>query len=1141
MELDKVNTHVEEEDNSSSHSERESLERQENGSPTSTTGSEGEEPFYASDAPDDNYVRSALEACSRPLTPGVNQMLPGPGFIGNSSSLITSIANQYYQPVPLRSGSTNAPRKTNITNNVVANVVCKLITPISFRTSSAMRGDLSTLALSPHQEKSSRDSDQDAHTASMISNAASHTDGLALEPHSKSFVDTSSLFSSDHALQTYQKLHDYVTSHFRMHGDKTSNASDFAHAGVDFDATRRKGGFASPVKDTISNGSEPLSDPQNAAVGAPARADGALLQAHDAVKAASLSNTSSGNKAWKVTSDHALASVFEKFNDVSMNAHLNWLYRNVPLLHLLDEEDLARLVPLSLRREYTCGDIVLEPGNRLHHLYTVVWGNVEVFRARSTGAAYEDSGKVHTPSVFLHKQRGLASASISPTRGQRLPTHVLEDDSEEFNIDNTIYTHVATLEARQLFGIDSLVYDETSKYLFRAGCMTTKTILSLLPFDELLNSLSRNPRFAQGVGSSIADSIDVFGPIRQFCRIVFAQDSLQNEYLPLWSIVQSYTMLENVIHTKVFSKELDTGAWGYAVNRLPENLTSTFCFDLVHALPPFIASRMRVEARAADVLQQRSSQSSHRGRTKVTYIPTKERRRCSWSLGMEGKTLVLLRDGFTDLLDFLTMLCVHIIESNKLRGRVQGMVHPPAIDILDEYMRNVEKEETEMKKITPEQEKERVKDVLRRMPLSPEEQDGLIRNWGTSTLMRIYEVMIHREEYNVRIDPSISRKFQTNPFHEWCLNLRACVLEKLGMCRFSDFPEDLSVDIVSSNKHCIKNLLSSFIRKYKKEIEEYARAGKEKGVGSPKDWYNKQDLLYAALGGFLRNCRPDLKEEYNKSLESSGITVLDDTAMTGLQVEVIPVHALDLTSIDETLQESIRKPYEEALNCGGESEEATSRQKRSSHHFIINMDFAFGAQAEGICRAIFSAFGKHIRSVSVVGKAGGLVGKRGDIQLASHVLLSKSSLIMEDNQDELRNCRNQDLTIERLKELIGQRIAVHHGKVLTVTGTMLQNARLLKYYKRVWRCVGAEMEGSYFARVIEDLYRQGITHEDLKTRFAYYTSDLPLALCEEHEGVQIMKNGTAAPATLSASMGMQEGIPPLYAIARAILEKVLLP
>uniref|UniRef100_A0A0A9X9Q5 Undecaprenyl-diphosphatase n=1 Tax=Lygus hesperus TaxID=30085 RepID=A0A0A9X9Q5_LYGHE len=113
------------------------------------------------------------------------------------------------------------------------------------------------------------------------------------------------------------------------------------------------------------------------------------------------------------------------------------------------------------------------------------------------------------------------------------------------------------------------------------------------------------------------------------------------------------------------------------------------------------------------------------------------------------------------------------------------------------------------------------------------------------------------------------------------------------------------------------------------------------------------------------------------------------------------------------------------------------------------MDFAFGAQAAGICRAVFSVFGKTIRSVSVMGKAGGLRGVRGDIQLASHVLLSKSSLILEDNQDELRPCRNQDLTEARLRELAGPDIAVHHGKVLTLTGTLLQNVTLLRYYRSV--------------------------------------------------------------------------------------------
>lgn len=209
---------------------------------------------------------------------------------------------------------------------------------------------------------------------------------------------------------------------------------------------------------------------------------------------------------------------------------------------------------------------------------------------------------------------------------------------------------------------------------------------------------------------------------------------------------------------------------------------------------------------------------------------------------------------------------------------------------------------------------------------------------------------------------------------------------------------------------------------------------------------------------------------------------------------------------------------------------------RLRRHFIINMDFAFGAQAEGICRAVFSAFGHRIRSVSIMGKAGGMTGKRGDIQLASHVLLSKSSFIIEDNQDELRNCRNDDLTKARLQELAGPRVHVYSGNVLTVTGTMLQNEKLLRYYQRVWGCVGMEMEGSYFARVIEDFHQQGITRPDMISRFAYYTSDLPLASCDAQEAGE---DGDSE--TLSAPMTPIEGVPPLYAIARGILERILLP
>ncbi|KAG5509140.1 hypothetical protein JKF63_06149 [Porcisia hertigi] len=960
--------------------------------------------------------------------------------------------------------------------------------------------------------------------------------------------------------------------------------------------------------------------------------------------------------AVQVRNNRVVEYIVARGHAAHTDEELTWLYRHALLTSLLDTEDLQRLVPLSLHREYTRGELILDYGAPVNHLYVVAWGNVDVFRVDSLHneqKAMEGAFRVASHQTVSMKLRSLARTGGklgSLSSCDPVVSHVRSAASNSKTTSDAVYTHVASLCPGQVFGIENCVFNATSHYVFRAGSAMSKTVVSLLPYEELQEVLARNPRFAQGVGVCITGSMDVFGPIREFCRYVFSPTSAQNEYLPLWSILESYTRIHNVIHTKLFSHQVDTGAWGYALNRLPENLTSTFCFDLVHALPPFIASRMRAEARVADTRKATDSSVSTRSkRTAITYIRTKERRRCTWHLGMEGKTLVLLRDGFTDLLDFLTMLCVHIIESNKLRGRMQGMVHPPAIDVLDEYLRQREEEELEGKYLTAggvtrEAEMQRVQAILKRMPLTEEEQSGLLRNWGHNTLLRIYEIVMHREEYNVRVDPSLSMKFQTNPFHEWALNLRGCVLEKLGLDRFSALPDNIYIDVVSSNTHCIKNLLCSFNRKYRKEILDYVRRTEGKRLGRPEEWHNVDDMLYAALTGFLQNERPDLKEEYNRSLEQNGITVLKDTAMTGLQVDVIPLHLLNFDTIDETLCSSMHKHYEDVTkHAQGEGENlsglptwaqvckpiwrrssdgtslrvpgcvmsdstgdiATSAaahefpplsdddagrdsdfpdaqtgsmpskarltestevdctsggcsqsdaiptghhhhhhhrscRGRLQRHFLINMDFAFGAQAEGICRVIFSAFGKRIRSVSVMGKAGGLAGKRGDIQLASHVLLSKSSLILEDNQDELRNCRNQDLTVQRLQELAGPRVNVHHGKVLTVTGTMLQNVHLLRYYQQVWRCVGTEMEGSYFARVIEDFYRQGIAHPRLTSRFAYYTSDLPLAQSDAEMEARRMHRLSAGAATLSAPMSPQEGVPPLYAIARGILERVLL-
>ncbi len=287
-----------------------------------------------------------------------------------------------------------------------------------------------------------------------------------------------------------------------------------------------------------------------------------------------------------------------------------------PHLHLLSHEDSRVVAASILRREFGLLDTVLAPGVHVDHVYLVLVGTVEVF-------------------------------------------------------DRTGAERVGTVHCGYMFGLDNVIFDECNEYSFQSG--SERTVLGLIPKSALLPIISKNCALAQSIGRKLADGVDIFRCFKEFCRLVFSHETAIHEYLPVWSILESYTKLNNCIHAKMSSVELDVGAWSYATRRLPDNVTSTFCFDLVRALPPFVATRMRDLSRSMDVKsdKQRSSAAGD-----IRFVATKERRRCAWQLGMDGKTLVLLRDGFSDLLDFITCLCIHISESTKLRGRLQGMVVP---------------------------------------------------------------------------------------------------------------------------------------------------------------------------------------------------------------------------------------------------------------------------------------------------------------------------------------------------------------------------------------------------------------------------------------------------------------------------------
>ena len=194
-------------------------------------------------------------------------------------------------------------------------------------------------------------------------------------------------------------------------------------------------------------------------------------------------------------------------------------------------------------------------------------------------------------------------------------------------------------------------------------------------------------------------------------------------------------------------------------------------------------------------------------------------------------------------------------------------------------------------------------------------------------------------------------------------------------------------------------------------------------------------------------------------------------------------------------------------------------------HYLLNekpvlliMDYAFGTQA-------FAAMDELLRpgeeddpqrmldvhSISVMGKAGILPGKKGDIMLASaHVLEGVTHTYIVDN--DLR------------REDFDDSVDVYVGPIVTVLGTSLQNKDVLeKFQTTTWRAVGLEMEGGHYQRAVDAAIVREHISKDVKVRYAYYASDNPL------------KSGQ----TLASGALGEEGIRPTYMLTKAILEKIL--
>ena len=279
--------------------------------------------------------------------------------------------------------------------------------------------------------------------------------------------------------------------------------------------------------------------------------------------------------------------------------------------------------------------------------------------------------------------------------------------------------------------------------------------------------------------------------------------------------------------------------------------------------------------------------------------------------------------------------------------------------------------------------------------------------------------------------------------------------------------------IISANMHSVKNML-------------YANDAVGKKATKNVDY-----KLYEEISN-----TKSLQEKVLKHSQKAGLIYIDDQSGSNIDVQIIDLSKTDLKNT----------PF--------------SGIKFSGDDVILVFDYAFGEQAFEVMDELLRPYDYNseiytmkVKSISIMGKAGILMGGKGDIMIpTSHVFEGTADNYPFENALKLADFEDDELQ-------------AFEGGMVTVLGTSLQNKDILRYFMDTsWKAIGLEMEGAHYQKAIQvaSKIRHHIS-EDLFVMYAYYASDNPL------------ETGS----TLSSGGLGLTGVKPTYLITLRILEKIL--
>lgn len=454
-------------------------------------------------------------------------------------------------------------------------------------------------------------------------------------------------------------------------------------------------------------------------------------------------------------------------------------------------------------------------------------------------------------------------------------------------------------------------------------------------------------------------------------------------------------------------------------------------------------------------------------------VPPKRRRNC-YRIDDEQMNIEITR-GRSDIYDILTHLTFIFVESHKIKDRIlidddvrlsRDWQKLEAAVLKDEPLTLTEKEITIS----------HVSNILGRtfyelnsiydQFATPENPDRFLHVIYWLGKLALEEVLENNKR-TITFSPILRERLGHHIYGEIWANQIKSELKRLNLLH-------RPIHIISANMHSVMNSIFA------------TNVLKNKLKGSDIEIYEE----------LSKSGNSALRSMVSERATKEGMLFLPDTSGTNIDVQIFDTAKIDFKN---TKFSTANLPTED-----------------NEKPVIIVMDYAFGEQAYETIDELLKPFQKetflNVQSVSIMGKAGILVGGKGDIMIPN-------AHINEGTGDNYTF--ENELTVDMFE---GNDIPVYGGPMVTVLGTSLQNKDLLKFFHdSTWRVIGLEMEGAYYQKAIQSASKiRNSINKDVKVRYAYYASDNPLET-----------GSTLA----SGGLGMT-GVKPTYLITIKILEQI---